>query len=57
MSFSSAHRFRPGRVSAVVVSHSCILTLLGVKVFSMTDVDRLGVASVMEETCDYLSAK
>lgn len=37
--------------------HSCILKLLGVKVFSMSDVDQLGVARVMEETCDYLSAK
>ncbi|CAK6983012.1 arginase-1 [Scomber scombrus] len=34
-----------------------ILKLLGVKVFSMSEVDRLGVARVMEETCDYLSAK
>uniref|UniRef100_UPI0037E83E93 arginase-1 n=1 Tax=Semicossyphus pulcher TaxID=241346 RepID=UPI0037E83E93 len=34
-----------------------ILKLLGVKVFSMSDVDRLGVSRVMEETCDYLSAK
>ncbi|XP_038591605.1 arginase-1-like [Micropterus salmoides] len=33
-----------------------ILKLLGVKVFSMSDVDHLGVARVMEETCDYLSA-
>nr|XP_057922074.1 arginase-1 isoform X2 [Doryrhamphus excisus] len=32
-----------------------ILKLLGVKVFSMTQVDRLGVARVMEETCDFLS--
>ncbi|XP_034722038.1 arginase-1-like [Etheostoma cragini] len=35
---------------------SYILQLLGVKVFSMSQVDRLGVAKVMEETCDYLSA-
>ncbi|XP_029282852.1 arginase-1 [Cottoperca gobio] len=34
-----------------------ILKLLGVKVFSMSEVDQLGVARVMEETCDYLSAK
>ncbi|XP_073345653.1 arginase-1 [Pagrus major] len=34
-----------------------ILKLLGVKVFSMSEVDKLGVARVMEETCDYLSAK
>ncbi|XP_031173849.2 arginase-1-like [Sander lucioperca] len=34
-----------------------ILKLLGVKVFSMSKVDQLGVAKVMEETCDYLSAK
>lgn len=32
-----------------------ILKLLGVKVFSMTAVDRLGVSRVMEETCDYLA--
>ncbi|XP_061732024.1 arginase-1 [Nerophis ophidion] len=32
-----------------------ILKMLGVKVFSMTQVDRLGVARVMEETCDFLS--
>lgn len=34
-----------------------ILKLLGVKAFSMSEVDRLGVARVMEETCDYLSAR
>ncbi|XP_026206320.1 arginase-1 [Anabas testudineus] len=34
-----------------------ILKLLGVKVFSMSAVDQLGVARVMEETCDYLSAR
>ncbi|XP_071318239.1 arginase-1 isoform X2 [Trachinotus anak] len=34
-----------------------ILKLLGVKVFSMSEVDQLGVPRVMEETCDYLSAK
>ncbi|KAM8730675.1 arginase-1 [Acanthopagrus schlegelii] len=34
-----------------------ILKLLGVKVFSMSEVDKLGVARVMEETCDYLSAR
>ncbi|XP_070846671.1 arginase-1 [Chaetodon trifascialis] len=34
-----------------------ILKLLGVKVFSMSQVDRLGVAKVMEETCDYLSSR
>ncbi|KAF3853039.1 hypothetical protein F7725_013727 [Dissostichus mawsoni] len=32
-----------------------LLKRLGVKVFSMTEVDQLGVAKVMEETCDYLS--
>lgn len=31
-----------------------IVKLLGVKVFSMTEVDRLGIGRVMEETCDYL---
>ncbi|XP_074484704.1 arginase-1-like [Sebastes fasciatus] len=34
-----------------------ILKLLGVKVFSMSELDHLGVARVMEETCDYLTAK
>ncbi|GAA6228528.1 arginase-1-like [Lates japonicus] len=34
-----------------------ILKLLGVKVFSMSEVDQLGVARVMEETCDYLFSK
>uniref|UniRef100_A0A665VP57 Arginase n=1 Tax=Echeneis naucrates TaxID=173247 RepID=A0A665VP57_ECHNA len=34
-----------------------LLKLLGVKVFSMTEVDQLGVSKVMEETCDYLSAR
>ncbi|XP_061612534.1 arginase-1 isoform X1 [Phyllopteryx taeniolatus] len=31
-----------------------LLKLAGVKAFSMTDVDRLGVGRVMEETCDFL---
>uniref|UniRef100_A0A4W6CFP1 Arginase n=1 Tax=Lates calcarifer TaxID=8187 RepID=A0A4W6CFP1_LATCA len=34
-----------------------ILKLLGVKVFSMSEVDQLGIARVMEETCDYLFSK
>uniref|UniRef100_H3CD43 Arginase n=1 Tax=Tetraodon nigroviridis TaxID=99883 RepID=H3CD43_TETNG len=34
-----------------------ILKLLGVKVFSMTEVDRLGIARVMEETSEYLCAR
>lgn len=34
-----------------------ILKMLGVKTFSMSEVDQLGVARVMEETCDYLSAR
>ncbi|XP_033467365.1 arginase-1 [Epinephelus lanceolatus] len=34
-----------------------ILKLLGVKAFSMSEVDQLGIAKVMEETCDYLFAK
>ncbi|XP_008313201.1 arginase-1 [Cynoglossus semilaevis] len=36
---------------------SFILNLLEVKVFSMVQVDQLGVARVMEETCDYLTDK
>ncbi|XP_061667108.1 arginase-1 [Syngnathoides biaculeatus] len=31
-----------------------LLKLAGAKAFSMTDVDRLGVGRVMEETCDFL---
>lgn len=34
-----------------------ILKHLGIKVFSMTEVDRLGIARVMEETCDYIFSK
>ncbi|XP_067344833.1 arginase-1 isoform X2 [Channa argus] len=34
-----------------------ILKLLGVKAFSMSEVDQFGVARVMEETCAYLSEK
>lgn len=33
---------------------SYIVRLLGAKVFSMTEVDRLGIGRVMEETCDHL---
>lgn len=33
---------------------SYIVKLLGVKMFSMTEVDRLGIDRVMEETCDHL---
>ncbi|XP_021431511.1 arginase-1 isoform X2 [Oncorhynchus mykiss] len=40
------------------ISHSShILKLLGIKVYSMTEVDRLGIAKVMEETCDYIFSK
>lgn len=34
-----------------------ILKDLGVKFFSMTEVDQLGIDRVMEETCDYLSGR
>ncbi|KAJ8365597.1 hypothetical protein SKAU_G00144280 [Synaphobranchus kaupii] len=34
-----------------------ILKYLGVKFFSMTEVDRLGIAKVMEETCDHIFSK
>lgn len=37
--------------------HSYILKSLGVKMFSMSQVDQMGVAKVMEETCDYLSVR
>ncbi|XP_054622711.1 arginase-1 isoform X4 [Dunckerocampus dactyliophorus] len=49
---------REGHTSVMLGGdHSYILKLLGVKVFSMTQVDRLGVARVMEETCDFLSGR
>ncbi|KAM6897555.1 arginase-1 [Xenentodon cancila] len=34
-----------------------ILKLLGVRVFSMSQVDHLGIARVMEESCDYLCSR
>lgn len=34
-----------------------ILKELGVKMYSMTEVDQLGVERVMEETCDYIAAR
>ncbi|KAI5618096.1 arginase-1 [Silurus asotus] len=34
-----------------------ILKHLGIKTFSMTEVDSLGIAKVMEQTCDYISSK
>ncbi|XP_061565156.1 arginase-1 [Cololabis saira] len=34
-----------------------ILKLLGMKVFSMSQVDQLGIARVMEESCDYLCSR
>ncbi|TSL75268.1 Arginase-1 [Bagarius yarrelli] len=34
-----------------------ILKYLGIKIFSMTDVDRLGIAKVMEQTCDHIFSK
>ncbi|XP_030629497.1 arginase-1 isoform X1 [Chanos chanos] len=34
-----------------------ILKRLGIKVFSMTEVDRLGIAKVMEQTCDHIFSK
>ncbi|XP_030629498.1 arginase-1 isoform X2 [Chanos chanos] len=37
--------------------HSYILKRLGIKVFSMTEVDRLGIAKVMEQTCDHIFSK
>uniref|UniRef100_A0A3B3C3N3 Arginase n=1 Tax=Oryzias melastigma TaxID=30732 RepID=A0A3B3C3N3_ORYME len=44
-------------VIALLSVCSYILRTLGVKMFSMSKVDQLGVAKVMEETCDHLSAK
>lgn len=37
--------------------HSYILKHLGIKTFSMTEVDRLGIAKVMEQTCDHMFSK
>ncbi|XP_023686785.2 arginase-1 [Paramormyrops kingsleyae] len=34
-----------------------ILKLVGIKAFSMTEVDRLGIAKVMEETCDHIFSR
>ncbi|XP_077062093.1 arginase-1 [Siphateles boraxobius] len=34
-----------------------ILKYLGIKTFSMTEVDRLGIAKVMEQTCDHMFSK
>ncbi|KTG37570.1 hypothetical protein cypCar_00006096 [Cyprinus carpio] len=34
-----------------------ILKHLGIKTFSMTEVDRLGIAKVMEQTCDHMFSK
>uniref|UniRef100_A0A671MAT3 Arginase-1-like n=1 Tax=Sinocyclocheilus anshuiensis TaxID=1608454 RepID=A0A671MAT3_9TELE len=34
-----------------------ILKYLGIKAFSMTEVDRLGIAKVMEQTCDHMFSK
>ncbi|XP_066519433.1 arginase-1 [Hoplias malabaricus] len=34
-----------------------ILKYLGIKVFSMTEVDRLGIGKVMEQTCDHIFSK
>lgn len=33
------------------------LKYLGIKAFSMTEVDRLGIAKVMEQTCDHMFSK
>ncbi|XP_072499444.1 arginase-1 isoform X3 [Notamacropus eugenii] len=44
-----------GRTSLVLGGdHSRILKDLGIKYFSMTEVDKLGIAKVMEETLSYL---
>ncbi|XP_062952284.1 arginase-1 isoform X3 [Cynocephalus volans] len=44
-----------GRVSLVLGGdHSYILKTLGIKYFSMTEVDKLGIGKVMEETLSYL---
>ncbi|XP_036025074.1 arginase-1 isoform X3 [Onychomys torridus] len=44
-----------GRVSVVLGGdHSYIIKTLGIKYFSMTEVDKLGIGKVMEETFSYL---
>ncbi|XP_060139300.1 arginase-1 isoform X2 [Globicephala melas] len=46
---------RNGRTSLVLGGdHSYILKILGIKYFSMTEVDKLGIGKVMEEAFSYL---
>ncbi|KAM6181394.1 arginase-1 isoform 3-T3 [Erethizon dorsatum] len=46
---------KSGRVSVVMGGdHSCILKTLGIKYFSMTEVDRLGIGKVMEDALAHL---
>ncbi|XP_044092736.1 arginase-1 isoform X2 [Neovison vison] len=46
---------KSGRTSLVLGGdHSYILKTLGIKYFSMTEVDKLGIGKVMEETLSYL---
>ncbi|XP_065783866.1 arginase-1 isoform X2 [Muntiacus reevesi] len=46
---------KTGRISLVLGGdHSYILKTLGIKYFSMTEVDKLGIGKVMEETFSYL---
>lgn len=40
-----------------VLYFSYILKHLGIKTFSMTEVDSLGIARVMEQTCDHIFSK
>lgn len=49
--------YLPAGSNLIFLLLSYILKMLGVKTFSMSEVDQLGVARVMEETCDYLSAR
>lgn len=37
--------------------YSHILKHLGIKTFSMTEVDSLGIGKVMEQTCDHIFSK
>ncbi|XP_039388458.1 arginase-1-like isoform X2 [Mauremys reevesii] len=48
---------KDGRTCVVVGGdHSCILKSLGIKYYSMTEIDQLGIGKVMEETLHYLLA-
>lgn len=41
-------------INYYLLFHSYLLKTLGIKYFSMTEVDKLGIGKVMEETLSYL---